>query len=719
MDTEERRDRLYQIASSDPDPARRAKARELLKTLPTKSADTGQRPESHRGGETDPEPGGPVTDRTHYIKGGMLYPEPDPGRTITLDDIKDTPRALNEPGNQDLVSAVSLPVNAFLGGVPNMIADAAIPGHREAREDFVSRNPNAATLLSAAGALSPASVPSKIGGAADRGITAVAERVPLLRRLLGIPVLGNTLRGVGVGATVGAEQGAAEGHPLEGAKQGAVVGSVMGGGSDIAGRAADALQTEDIALLEKYGLRPSMVPGAPVAEQGRSGLRALAKPPTGVRTASPATRETAGLASGDVIGRNLAEREVINNERIGEHRADNDIKYGKTAPPRVRGTAEEPPPDDEEQTVDIPHEQMQALVYGLERSPVRPVRDALDALRRRADLPDATRGRLGEVGRRLDEISDPGVEVSTFDPDKVVGPDGMKAGELVDMLSKSAARVTGPQRAALQAEIDRITEMASTKHTLANEDATANPVDMQGLKALARNLGHADKVQGVNASESALRSVGAAANEALPEEMQAQDREYHEARRRTELAKESVGLSRRGRIPLESDVPSAADEGDVGEADMDFADPRTVEQIADHLTRRGEDTKAGAKATNRTQYLYDNGMPEVMPGARTPEEISVRSLMDVPRLQLAQERLQLNPSHIFSGGSVPGALGRLVKSGTGRTLYPMLRGAGNADVPARVGGGNDIINILRLRMQLFDAEEEQKAKAAEEEMAAQ
>jgi hypothetical protein len=546
----------------------------------------------------------------------------------------------------------------------------------------------------------------------DRGIGAAATMSPKLRALLGIPVVGSALQGAATGAALGGTQAANE-HPedpagaaLSGAKTGAKVGGAFGALGSAARGTANLLRNDDIALLEKYGLEPSPIPGTPVTKQGET-LSAFKNPPTGTNAASPSTRQAAALESAEVIARDIADREGANDAQIGRLRQENQRTYGATTPPpRVRGVPEEIPPEDEGHTVEIrAPESMSDVVYGKHPGvPVRPIIDALDALRRRADLPEATRGRLDEVGRRLREVSTPPETVDEFDPNKVISPDGLTAGQMIDMLQKGAAKASGAQKAQLLAEIDRITAAASSPVELPVAGAMANPNDLQGIKRLARNLGNQDKIQGVTASDAALRSVADAANEALPEEIQAQDRAYHEARSRTERAKESVGLTRKGTIPLEEEVQMSMEggESEPGEDHVDFANPKTVETVGNHLARRGEDTKAGANATRRTQRLYDEGMPEVMEGATPPDMIDVRSLMDRPRLQLAQENLQLNPSHVFSGGGITGAAGRAVKAGGRRFIYPVAKDLGNQDAGPPALVGRDIVEILRQRFKRKD-----------------
>lgn len=698
MDVEEKRDRLYQIAASDPDPARRAEARARLAKLPTKSAETG-RP--------------PVNLAPRKVADDVeVAPDQKVNTLSQVNAALDAPLAgLNR-------MAVGAANGASMGGfgIASDLIDRL--GHsgesRKLREDFSNEHPILDTAATVAGSLLPRAPVKAVGTALESGIEAGARMSPRLRSLLGIPVVGSVLKSMGIAVPISTVQSAAE-HPEDmagAAVAGAKGGAAMGAGFGVLGTAARGgaklMRNEDIALLEKYGLEPSPLPGTPVTKQGET-LSAVRNPPTGTNTASPSTRQAAGLESAGTIAGDISAREGANDAQIGRLRAENQRKYGATSPePHVRGNPEEAPDPADGETVELKvPESMSDIVYGKaepQRSPVRPVLDALDALKRRADLPNATRGRLDEVGQRVREISTQPTEVRQFDPNKVISADGLTAGKAVELISKSAERATGPAKAALQAEIDRITEMASTPTRLEAADPTANPNDLQGVKRLARNLGNQDKIQGVTASEGALRSVADSVNSALPPEMQAQDQAYFEARRRTELAKESVGLRRNGTIPLEEEAALASGSGgaEPGEGNMDFADPRTVESVANHLARRGEDTKAGANATSRTQRLYDEGSPEVMAGAEKPPEIDVRSQMDRPRLQLAQERLQLNPSAVFSGGNIAGAPARALKAGSRRFLYPFLKDVGNSDVAPYAAAGGDIINILRLRSKLLN-----------------
>lgn len=640
MDTEEIRDRAYQVASSDPDPARRAKARRLLQSLPAKQV--GGTPENHTPravqDEVTLQPG-----QKDYLHGLNIDP-----RLAT---------ALNAVGKYG--GSATLGASDYL----NDLGDAAVgrPGASQAnRRQFDAEHPLISGTAAGLGAVTGG--PTKfVAGAVDRGISSLAAASPKLRAVLEAPFLGSAVRGAAVGGTLGAGQGVLESsdHPvqggLEGLRSGAKFGAGLGVLADAAGQSAELLSNDDIKLLEKYGLEPSPLPGTPVTKQGET-LSAIREPPTGTNTATPKTRQTAAIKSTEELAGGISEIEGINNAHLGKLRARNNIEHGR--PPHVRGTNDNPDFfDSEEPTVVIDEPVTNAQeVYGngtYPRSDVRQPLSLIDAMHLRTDLPKATKGRLGEVRSELERISDP----ATME---------------------------------------------------------ANPVDVQGVKALTRHLGNQDRIQGVTASDEALRRVARSVNETLPPEMQAQDRAYAQARKRTEAAKRALGLRTNGTIPTEVEDPlvdptEQADE--PGQGEIRIADPNIIKTGANNLRRRGEDTAAGGNAEFQTNSLYQNGMPRVMVGAEKPIQLSVRSLMDTPSLQAAQERLQLNPSAVFSGSGTVGAPARAVKAGARRFVYPVLKDVSNLDTGRFALIAPDLVTVYRERQRVLDEEERRRRPA--------
>ncbi len=318
MDVEEKRDRLYQIAASDPDPARRAEARQRLAALPTKTAETSQRPVNLSGGQRDPNPS--------TVQAG---PRPNLlSRINAMGPSGDTNDAMWE-GAARLVNGAS-------GGISDALLDTAASvtdnprQFRDRREAFQAENQAISNALSVGGGFTPGSVPARIGGKVEAGVTSAYKSLsPKLQALIG-PTMARLAGGAAAGATIGATQGglgAEPGQRLQGAGIGAAEGGLIGGGLAAVGAgaeaAANALRNDDIALLEKYGLRPSMVPGTPVTAEGASVRENIRNPPLGTHTAGPETRQAAGIRAAQTILPDLVARGRANSEQIATERAGN------------------------------------------------------------------------------------------------------------------------------------------------------------------------------------------------------------------------------------------------------------------------------------------------------------------------------------------------------------------------------------------------------------
>jgi hypothetical protein len=95
--------------------------------------------------------------------------------------------------------------------------------------------------------------------------------------------------------------------------------------------------------------------------------------------------------------------------------------------------------------------------------------------------------------------------------------------------------------------------------------------------------------------------------------------------------------------------------------------------------------------------------PQGKPARGTPAQIDYGTLLDQPRIQTAQESLQLNPSAVFSGGwsSVPS---KLAGAGSRRFVYPVAKGMSRnpASRPANVI--HDIVGAVKGRKKKEDNE---------------
>jgi hypothetical protein len=132
------------------------------------------------------------------------------------------------------------------------------------------------------------------------------------------------------------------------------------------------------------------------------------------------------------------------------------------------------------------------------------------------------------------------------------------------------------------------------------------------------------------------------------------------------------------------------------------------ESVARRASESGEETKAaGARkgiqghAVERASAL---GAPPVLPGTKNlPPDVDYKSLLQVPRLQLAQENMQVSPSKLFSGagaGSFGGVLTapfRAASMAGPRLIYPLSRRAGNAELGGKGLAADELSGIVRRR----------------------
>lgn len=132
----------------------------------------------------------------------------------------------------------------------------------------------------------------------------------------------------------------------------------------------------------------------------------------------------------------------------------------------------------------------------------------------------------------------------------------------------------------------------------------------------------------------------------------------------------------------------------------------TREEAARRIRQSGEATGLGGVRTSGGQSaaerLSDMGPPDVFPGAqsRLPTPPDYKSLLDVPRLQLAQENLQAIPSRVFSGGgkpSGPSMVSRFAGYLPDRLLYPLGRRLGGREIGSSPAAVDELTHALRRR----------------------
>jgi hypothetical protein len=130
------------------------------------------------------------------------------------------------------------------------------------------------------------------------------------------------------------------------------------------------------------------------------------------------------------------------------------------------------------------------------------------------------------------------------------------------------------------------------------------------------------------------------------------------------------------------------------------------EAVARRASEPGEVTKASGARRGAQGHAVERaaemGPPPVLPGTRgLAESPNYRALLEVPRLQLAQEQMQLNPTALWSGaGGTVGpmaAVGRLITRAPARLVYPAARRLGGAELGGKALAADELTGIVRRR----------------------
>lgn len=134
---------------------------------------------------------------------------------------------------------------------------------------------------------------------------------------------------------------------------------------------------------------------------------------------------------------------------------------------------------------------------------------------------------------------------------------------------------------------------------------------------------------------------------------------------------------------------------------------KALQGAAGRIQQSGEETATGGRATvrgrTRSERLADMGAPPTLPGTQVPPEPTYGASLAMPRLQLAQENLQVRPSKVFSGGGmVPVGAGlghRLLHYLPERVIYPLSRRLGDANLSTIPQAADPLLRALRGRRQ--------------------
>jgi hypothetical protein len=130
------------------------------------------------------------------------------------------------------------------------------------------------------------------------------------------------------------------------------------------------------------------------------------------------------------------------------------------------------------------------------------------------------------------------------------------------------------------------------------------------------------------------------------------------------------------------------------------------EAVARRLRESGEETATAGvrtpKGRSNAEHAAELGAPPVLPGTRNlPPDVDYRSLINVPRLQLAQENMQATPSKVFSGAGQPttgmGLVNRYTNLIPNRLIYPLARRAGDRQVGSAPFAFDELTRAVRQR----------------------
>jgi hypothetical protein len=134
-----------------------------------------------------------------------------------------------------------------------------------------------------------------------------------------------------------------------------------------------------------------------------------------------------------------------------------------------------------------------------------------------------------------------------------------------------------------------------------------------------------------------------------------------------------------------------------------FAREREGGARSARIRQAGEETATGGGQEtdmgDRMERLASLGTPQLHAGATLPvRPYSYQDLIEQPRLQLAQEDLQLSPSKLFSGTrSGPGMLHRAAEYIPMRLGYPAIRRLGDSDVGTQPMAADALVSAIRGR----------------------
>lgn len=464
----------------------------------------------------------------------------------------------------------------------------------------------------------------------------------------------DALKGAGTAAAYGATEDAIQGKQFDPSKalRSAGLGAAIGGGLGlIAGTGGEyarvrAAANPDIATLDRAGLEPGPVPGRPVIRKDQPIMKQLpgmSEPPLGVSRVTPGTRGEAGRAAADEIVPDMMTRSKANNQRFGE----------------LQGEAYE--------------------TQGSRRARFGQIINDIDRRLEDQRLPDATRAALVAIRDKFEPfIPKP---PPPLPPPPEPTPEMVQIQEWIAKASRSPT-----SQAALK---QRLEELQAEQPQPPPPPAPEPP-----RRFTARDL---DEIR--DYADSKVRT-----GEIKPGDVQSMQ---VSERMRRELARRAPAISDLNTAFAETKRGFDKRKALLGMKRNQRGEGEDVyEAVARRARERDEESATSGVRKSKTAHAAeragDLGPPTVLPGTVTPEPPNYQALLNIPRLQLAQENLQAIPSKVFSAGGNP------MRSGTSminrfaayipdRLMYPLARRLGEREIGAGPAAFDELAGAVRRR----------------------
>lgn len=552
-------------------------------------------------------------------------------------------------------------VNTMSGGVYRKATDTLAKktgiqvGPSEEQYQQVEReNPFAMNTASGLAYMMPSGVPAFVGKQVNRGIDPltriIAKKAPNLAASLPGRAAGTLAKGGAVGAGTAAGTTAVEGAVrgddprdiIDNAQNNAKFAAVFGAGANALFGAGGAFARSrqaanpNIGELARYNLEPGPILGRPVIRTDEAIARqlpGLSKQPLGINRVTPATRGAASRQAGDPILDDITKHSRANNQRFGE---------------------------------------LQGEAYAAQGERVAPFKHILkDIDARLADqaLSDPTKAALTRVREKFG----PYLPKPPVPAPKATNPD-------IEQMEKQLLDVNlSPKQ---KANLERTIENFRAQLPQPPPPPPPEPPPPFTAKTLDKIRDFADDF--VRRGEIQKRDV---------QFIQAADV------MRNTVRKVAPGIADLNAAYAETRKGIGKRQAMAGAKKTQRGEGEDVyETVGRRIRETGEETgNAGVrvnadKGGANIERLAELGQPPVLPGTKKPADFSYRQRLDVPRLQLAQESLQLTPSKLWSGSAR-----QLMTAIPDRLLYPVARRLGEKQVGSNVQGFDELTRVVRQR----------------------